>query len=147
MKIFLFALVVAGCTNNHAVTDHRVVATACGSSAGDSFGSDQCMTDSDCGSGAVCGCAGTTFEYAHETRNLCVPAGCHVDADCGGGGYCSPSNGDCGTFYGAQLFACHTDDDQCGNDDDCTNDSGQAGYCEFVPETGHWACGYKFCAG
>ena len=148
MRFFLFALVFAGCTDhNFAVTSHRPAANACAASSGDSMGSDECSTDADCGAGMACSCAGSTFEYAHETRNLCVPAGCHVDADCGVGGFCSPSVGDCGTFYGTQLFACHAGDDTCGGDADCTDGSGRAGYCGFVPEVNHWACGYQFCAG
>lgn len=147
MRFSLFALVLVACTNHYAVTEHRVVAEACAASSGDSTGSDECLVDSDCGAASACSCAGSTFEYAHETRNLCVPAGCHIDTDCGGGGFCSPRPGDCGTFYGVELFACHTSDDECGSDADCFDDSGRQGYCAFVPEASHWTCGYKFCAG
>jgi hypothetical protein len=142
MKLALLTLVLAGCTNHYDVTDHRPVAEPCAASSGDSMGSDECLTDGDCGAAMACACAGTTFEYAHGTRNLCVPAGCHIDADCGAGGSCSPSVGDCGTFYGTQLYACHSSDDECGSDADCSD-----GYCEFNPAVSHWTCGNQFCAG
>ena len=147
--IFVFA---AACTGGGAggpsisTPDvHRSAAMTCSPSAGDSNGPDECLADGDCANGGVCSCAGTTFEYAHETRNICVVAQCHVDADCGTT-LCSPSVNDCGTFYGVQGYYCRTADDTCGRDSDCVQ-NGQPGYCYFAPEVGHWTCGFSFCAG
>jgi hypothetical protein len=134
-------------TNHPAVQVHRPTATACAPTTGDAMGSDQCLTDADCPNGGVCSCAGSTFEYAKATRNLCVPADCHVDADCGPGGACSPTvSSDCGAFYGVQGYYCHTADDTCTVDSECVQ-NGTQGYCAYAPETGHWACAYGFCAG
>src|SRR6185312_13230497 len=101
--------------------------------------------DADCGSGGVCSCAGSTFEYAHATRNICVPANCRVDADCSPY-LCSPSNSDGGPFYGVQGYYCHTGNDTCGRDSDCVQ-NGTQGYCMFAAEVAHWTCAYNFAAG
>jgi hypothetical protein len=149
MKLFtITSLFVAACTTSSpgTVIDHRVTATACTASAGDTNGPDQCLSDADCAAGGVCSCAGSTFEYAHETRNLCVAASCRIDGDCGAE-MCSPSLGDSGPFYGVQTYACHTPDDTCGNDNDCAVQNGVQGYCAFAPPVGHWQCGYNFAAG
>jgi hypothetical protein len=143
----LFAIALVACTTNHYdVTEHRPIATACTATAGDTNGPDECVSDADCGAAAACACADATSEGMYGRRNLCVPAGCHVDTDCGAAGFCSASFGDCGSFYGTVLYACHTSDDECGSDADCTNGS-TPGYCEFNPEVSHWTCGYRFCAG
>lgn len=145
--VFAFALVLAGCMNSHPTpTEHRIAAQACAASAGDSMGSDECSVDTDCTSGGVCSCAGNTFEYAHETRNLCVPANCHVDADCAEGFLCSPSDSSGGPFYGVQGYYCHTAHDKCTVDSECV-DNGMKGYCMFAPEVGYWSCAYTFAAG
>ncbi|MBV8760837.1 MAG: hypothetical protein JO257_26320 [Deltaproteobacteria bacterium] len=145
-SLFVF-LIFAGCVASHPTpTEHRVASQTCTASAGDSNGSDECLSDADCASGGVCSCAGKTFEYAHATRNICVQANCRTDADCTGGYLCSPSNADGGPFYGVQGYYCHTPHDQCTVDSEC-NDNGRAGYCMFAPEVGHWACGYNFAAG
>lgn len=145
----VLALAAAACTTSDHVHStpqaHRSTATACTASAGDSNGSDECLTDADCPDGGVCSCAGSTFEFAHETRNLCVASQCRTDADCNNT-ECSPSVGDCGTFYGVQGYFCHSAADTCARDSDC-NQGGQAGYCFFSRDAGHWTCGYSFCAG
>jgi len=152
MKHTLALLVLASCTTttphqNSPVDKHRETAVACPATAGDAYGPDQCLTDSDCGPDLACACAGTTFEHGLETRNLCVDAGCHVDADCGADLLCSPEVGGCGNaFFGIQGFQCRTPDDTCGADVDCVRD-GEMGTCTFAPEVGHWACAYTVCAG
>jgi hypothetical protein len=150
MRIAATLLVLAACTEHSHTTPpiaHRVGPTACTPSAGDSFGSDECLVDTDCSNGGVCSCAGNTFEYAHATRNLCVAANCRTDADCGSE-VCSPSDGDLGPFYGAQGYYCHTAADACGNDSDCgTDSSGRKGYCMFSAQVSHWTCAFNFAAG
>jgi len=152
MKHTLVLLVLTSCIAKHdnsPVEQHREAAVACAPSAGDSFGADECLVDSDCLSGAACVCAGESFEnYGSETRNLCVTAGCHVDADCGSGGLCSPSDGGCGnTHYGVVELACRTSNDTCGTDEDCVQGAKQ-GSCSFAPEVGYWACTFfAGCAG
>jgi len=141
-------LVLAACltTSNHSTpTAHRTAPTACLASAGDSFGADECSVDSDCTGGGVCSCAGNTFEYAHETRNICVPANCHTDTDCGSY-MCSPSDSSGGPFYGVQGYYCHTAHDTCTVDSECVQ-NGQQGYCMFAAEVGYWTCSYSFAAG
>ena len=146
----VLALAAAACTTTtdrvHSTPQaHRSTAMPCSASSGDTNGSDECLTDADCANGGVCSCAGSTFEYAHETRNLCVASQCRTDADCNNT-ECSPSVGDCGTFYGVQGYFCHSADDTCARDSDCVQ-GGQQGYCFFSQDAGHWTCGYSFCAG
>jgi hypothetical protein len=147
MRSILLVILVAACTTEtHSIPNlHRVAADACPTSSGDTNGADECVSDADCTNGGVCSCSGSTFEYAHETRNICVPANCHVDADCGAF-LCSPSNSDGGPFYGVQGYYCHTSHDTCGRDSDCVQ-NGTQGYCMFSAEVAHWACAYTFAAG
>jgi hypothetical protein len=149
MRIIIIALVLAACTDHpHSTpTVHRTAPVACTASAGDDQGSDECLADADCAGSGVCSCAGNTFEYAHATRNLCVPANCRTDAECGPE-VCSPSFGDAGPFYGVQGYYCHTASDTCGNDSDCGTDNlGRQGYCMFAATAGHWTCAFNFAAG
>lgn len=149
MRIVPILLVLAACSDHTYTTPalHRTAPVSCTASPGDSFGADECLADTDCSGGGVCSCAGNTFEYAHTTRNICVPANCRTDADCGSE-VCSPSNGDGGPFYGVQGYYCHTGADTCGNDSDCgTNSSGQRGYCMFSAQVNHWTCAFNFAAG
>jgi hypothetical protein len=150
MRLLPLVLVLAAsaCTSDHVrfTAEHdRLTAATCSPTGGDANGPDQCATDSDCSNGGVCSCAGTTFEWSHQTRNLCVPAACHVDADCGSFA-CSPTLSECGSFYGIQGYYCHAADDQCGGDADCVQ-SGRQGHCVYTPEVSHWTCSYSFCAG
>ena len=104
---------------------------------------DECMTDDDCGSNAVCACS--TDYYGGNAQfhpNRCVPANCRIDADCGAGGYCSPSRGYCGSFDG---FFCHGPADSCV---DSTMDCRYCGtQCVYAPTTGAFVCGAPICAG
>jgi hypothetical protein len=103
---------------------------------------DACYVDADCrvdGKGGVCLCNEEGLQgYS------CAGGNCSVDADCGKN-YCSPSFGmQCGK--GLAGYYCHTAKDECGNDEDCTNDSGR-GYCAYNKAVGYWACGYGVCLG
>ncbi|HEY2902752.1 MAG TPA: hypothetical protein VGL59_19380, partial [Polyangia bacterium] len=69
-----------------------------------------------------------------------------VDADCGGNGYCSPTvDFGCGQFIGVVGYYCHTGEDTCTNDADCTNSGG--GDCRYNPAVGNWSCVKSVCAG
>jgi hypothetical protein len=146
----LLALVIAGCGGTGLGTpgtpqtpeQHRPSAQPCPSHTGD-----KCTVDSDCASGGVCSCAGSTRGWAGSSpNNVCVPANCHIDADCSGGHACSPTvSTTCGPFYGVQGYYCHTSGDECVNDSDCK--AQPTGYCAYAPEVGHWSCHYTLCAG
>ena len=103
---------------------------------------DQCLSDSDCGSG-VCGCASDYYGgNAAFHPNVCVQAGCHIDSDCGPGGFCSPSRGRCGSYEG---FYCHGSADTCV---DPTKDCGGcASACVYTPTIGAFVCGGAVCNG
>jgi hypothetical protein len=112
---------------------------------------DQCLTDSDCPSGAPCICRTSTSDL---TANICATRGnCVLDSDCGPGGFCSPSVGPCDYVAGGQsalagaAYFCHTDSDTCTNDADCSPPPGDAGEgcpmvqaCEYDTLAKHWAC-------
>ncbi len=98
---------------------------------------DLCFTDTDCAAGTSCNCS--------PQGNACLPSTCRSDADCAGLG-CSPTyDTSCGAYHGTQGIYCHTKDDTCTDDTDCTE--GGAGYCAYQLDVGHWACSYGFCAG
>ena len=105
---------------------------------------DACFTDLDCPSSGslpqVCQCEGGLF----TDNNVCLSTGCQVDADCGDGGYCSPTLGSCGNYLGVVAYYCHTKDDECIDDSDC---SAQSGYCAYQPTVGHWQCSTTQCLG
>jgi hypothetical protein len=106
---------------------------------------DQCLTDSDCANGGVCGCSSDYYggNIAYHP-NVCVPAQCHVDADCGAAGYCSPSRGYCGSYTG---FYCHGSADTCVDPTaDCAGCPG-AGACVYAPTVGAFVCGLSACNG
>ncbi|HEV3192599.1 MAG TPA: hypothetical protein VGY54_18950 [Polyangiaceae bacterium] len=107
---------------------------------------DQCLSDTDCGSGEVCGCSNQFSGYRFHA-NTCVATDCHVDADCGVNGLCSPKvdiNMWCMTFKG---YHCRSAADECVTGADCNPSSscGTSGAtdsfywaCTYGP--GHWAC-------
>jgi hypothetical protein len=108
---------------------------------------DECLTDSDCGSGAACLCRGTS---ADNSANVCVRGGnCVVDSDCGPGGYCSPSVEQSCLF--PHLYFCHTAMDTCIDDSDCPSvDPGPRSCsiltpCAFDRQEHRWACTQLTC--
>jgi hypothetical protein len=107
---------------------------------------DQCLVDSDCPTGAACGCANSYYGGNAIHANSCFTSQCRVDSDCGPGGYCSPSFGAyCGALTG---YFCHTAADTCTNDTDCSCASSSGSQCAFAPASGHWQCGPAVaCAG
>jgi hypothetical protein len=78
-------------------------------------------------------------------NSVCLPANCRVDADCGPGGYCSAELGGCGTHVGYVGYYCHTPQDECQTDADCTI---PGLFCVF-DMTGkmRWVCGPLDCTG
>jgi hypothetical protein len=110
---------------------------------------DQCLTDGDCASDQVCGCA-DQFGGNGFHMNRCVQSACHVDADCGPGGYCSPAtNNYCSSLSG---YHCHKTTDTCRTAADCpqSHDGGVTipRSCAYVPELDRWACAATvLCAG
>jgi len=122
-----------------------------GNGAGDYCSYDQCATDNDCGAGKVCQCGATTPPYG-RLGNSCVPGNCRTDSDCGPGGFCSPTEAtSCGSRSGVVGYYCHTPDDACNNDSDCTDAgmgvSSAGGYCAWQPMVSHWQCSYGICTG
>lgn len=86
-----------------------------------------CTKDSDCGPDQVCLCG--------DPIGKCVTSTCTGDSDCSPGNICSSYDASKGC--GGISFACHTDDDACGNDADCGPVSPMtitSSYC--VPEKG-----------
>jgi hypothetical protein len=102
---------------------------------------DECFADSECNTGGPCACEGGFW----SDSNACLAGNCQTDADCGG--YCSPSFGDCGDYAGVIGYYCHTPEDTCLDDADCSGPDTGAGYCMYRPEVAHWACGYGQCVG
>ncbi|HKU40744.1 MAG TPA: hypothetical protein VJR89_21435, partial [Polyangiales bacterium] len=76
-------------------------------------------------------------------NNRCLAGNCRVDADCGQSGYCSPSFGSCGSLDGVVAYYCHTCQDECIDDEDCSRLQGEcaspsstpAFFCAYVPRT------------
>ena len=90
---------------------------------------DECLEDRDCGNG-VCAC-----DAGEIATNICLAGNCATDADCAETGFCSPSR-TC-LLSPPVGFFCHTCDDQCINDSDCT-ESGEK--CAFNPNEMIWTC-------
>jgi hypothetical protein len=110
---------------------------------------DECFTDSDCGANGVCEC-GASYMGVRSAPNVCSSnGGCSLDSQCGPGGYCSPSvkeNNACNQGPAPAGFFCHTPEDRCVNDTDCTGTVGN--FCTFSPQLGYWTCtSIPLCAG
>ncbi len=101
---------------------------------------DDCFDDDGCG-GTVCGCGADWGSDA----NSCYNGNCQIDADCGEDGFCSPSFDSCGYYSGTVAYYCHTQEDECLNDSDCTAEA--EGYCMFNSGGDRWVCSYSHCAG
>ena len=97
---------------------------------------DTCFVDSDCGD-SVCACNGAWTSDA----NACREGNCQVNSDCGEGGWCNPSYSDCGDYSGVTSYFCRTQEDECLNDSDCTDEFG--GYCMFNSAVERWGCSYS----
>lgn len=106
---------------------------------------DLCQQDSECSLGGPCGCEQSFWSEA----NSCLAGNCQVDSDCGNNGYCSPTVNDCGNYSGAfSGYYCHTSEDECVDDADCTVDANSGpGSCRYSSDVGHWRCGYGSCVG
>ncbi len=107
---------------------------------------DQCLTDADCPTGALCLCSSEAGGGDIRHFNECVPAACHIDSDCGVGEYCSPSRGYCG---GVSGFYCHGPRDTCADPTtDCPCVEGPTSpSCVYAPQVGNWVCATLFCMG
>jgi hypothetical protein len=103
---------------------------------------DQCNVDQNCGVTGVCAC--NTRTGGVTPGNVCVPSNCRVDADCGPGGFCSPTGAvGCGRSGRLAGYYCHTPNDQCRDNADCSPDEA----CAYSPEAGIWICSNGHCAG
>ncbi|HMJ09811.1 MAG TPA: hypothetical protein VK524_00325 [Polyangiaceae bacterium] len=107
---------------------------------------DQCFADGDCtgaDTSGVCECEGGF----RSDNNQCLREGnCKTNADCGSGGYCSPTLGTCGNYTKIVGYYCHTPQDECVNDSDCSG-AGANWYCAYSPMAGHWKCSNSHCVG
>jgi hypothetical protein len=102
---------------------------------------DACESDNDCSAGpCICGAGAVA-------ANECMAGNCKLDGDCGAGGYCSPSQSTCGNYSGVVGYWCHTAEDECVNDTECTSAEQGDGYCMYSPEASHWLCSFSQCAG
>jgi hypothetical protein len=112
---------------------------------------DGCSTDDDCkqedqdplstrlGPGpCICGQQGKV--------NTCYGGNCRSDADCGSNGFCSPSHDFACGYEGVPGYFCHTEDDECVDDSDCSTDAGKSpSECRFDPKRERWACNAAEC--
>lgn len=99
-----------------------------------------CTSDQECAPG-VCLCSDPPGGLSY-----CTTATCHVDADCPGS-YCSPTFGTCGNYSGVIDYQCHTPDDECTDDSDCTGTGSLMAYCMYDPLVSHWICSNSHCVG
>lgn len=105
---------------------------------------DTCFSDSDCGTN-VCACESPDVSHI---GNKCLIGNCQVDADCGTDGFCSPTFGSCGNYNGDIAYFCHTPEDECIDDSDCSDKDGVGTpYCKFSNEVNHWVCDDSQCVG
>jgi hypothetical protein len=107
---------------------------------------DECTTDADCASNAVCTCVQTPRAIGIAT-NTCVSASCRSDADCPATRGCglSTQHGDGGGEFGAPGWYCHTAKDACTTDADCgVGQDGSAQSCAYGEASATWICGVGF---
>ena len=102
---------------------------------------DECFADTDCAARAVCICSAPD-----GTGNRCAAPGCQVDADCPGS-WCSPTFGPCGLYGGILSYSCHSAQDECVDDTDCSDGSAGVAYCTYDPQVTHWICSSAQCVG
>jgi hypothetical protein len=105
---------------------------------------DQCGSDSDC-EGGVCGCRES--QVTEGTHTVCLSGNCRIDSDCDAGGYCSPSHAAFCSPTSWQGYFCHTANDECVSDSDCTPTGTQCPnpYCAYDPNVHHWVCSTGCC--
>ena len=138
-----------------AVTDCNPSTATCGTHCV----YEQCEQDDDCGAGSACFCSddktfcaggyatscsllASGYVCACGLANQCKKGNCRVDSDCGHRGYCSPALDACGAVLG---YYCHTAEDECVNDEECTNRDGgpPGGYLGCLPDPNtmsRWVC-------
>jgi hypothetical protein len=94
-----------------------------------------CVTDQDCGSGAVCLCD----DPASPTGGRCHPSGCVTDQDCQPGYTCASHRGPCDETV---PYACQKPEDTCEVDADCAEEGVQAGFGQVcrIQSDGRRAC-------
>ena len=125
----------------HEPSNHIPSPTACPAHTNDASAlSDQCTTDADCGAGKGCMCGDQFPGNAAFKPNQCVAAQCQKDSDCGAGGWCSPSIEPMCASTGTNGYFCHTPNDSCSDDHDCS-----FGGCTFTGSK--WECVRAQCAG
>ena len=128
---------------------HRASATPCvAHPTVDGGSTDECTIDDQCGAGRVCSCFAAN--NPRSSGNVCSsPGNCRVDADCPSERVCTASYSlTCGHPL-AITYACHTPDDDCNNDSECTGPGvpGTSSICAFQPDRGKWACEPYGCEG
>jgi hypothetical protein len=95
-----------------------------------------CLVDANCADGPQ-GKPGTVCNCATSSCTV-QPGSCRVDADCGAGGFCSPT-WTSGEDVEVVAYECHTCEDQCIDDTDCTG-MYPGGYCIYNQCVGYWTC-------
>jgi hypothetical protein len=91
-----------------------------------------CITDQDCGSGAICICG----HDESPTHGVCRPSDCAAESDCDEG-HCATYNGVCG----GDGFACQRGADACTTNADCM----PGGTCSFDATSNSRQCEYAVC--
>lgn len=115
---------------------------------------DACFSDSDCPGNQPCECR---HSASSTGTNSCVSGGnCRIDAECGSDGFCSPSlvgDNPCHCYNAASCgpdgcadscghgYFCHTAQDSCLDDSDC---SGAIG-CNYDQLDKRWTCNVLAC--
>ena len=110
---------------------HRQKAVACPQD-----GLSLCTSDSECGAGFACACAGLP---GFGSVSRCVAAECMSDADCGGG-KCLLSLGslpDANCEYGNLGLFCSEDESPCGDNYAC---AGNGRACMYAAPTDRFEC-------
>ena len=99
---------------------------------------DACRSDTDCAAGQACVCHGSAYAGG---GNVCMAGNCRVDSDCGNGGSCSPAHL-CAAAVGVGIgYYCHTNEDQCVNDSDCS----MRDVCTWSSVDSRWECRQQVC--
>ena len=99
---------------------------------------DACQSDTGCPTDETCACHGSA--YVGGQGNACTQGNCRIDSDCdGGAGYCSPAENtmSCGDLLG---YYCHTPNDQCVDDTDCTGSGNGPQVCTYSAAANRWQC-------